>query len=113
MLLAEDEAIVAMGLVDIVEEEGADVIGPFARKEDCLASLDRQIPDIAILDLRLEDGDFLEVAEKLTAVGVPIIFHSGHMIDEEWGRRETTVLYCGKPCAEAEMKRALLEAAKS
>lgn len=100
-----------MGLVDIVEDSGGNVVGPFMTVNACMAEIDQRIPDIAILDLRLEDGESLGIAKTLVEKGVPIVFHSGHMVDHEWQDGEGTVLYCGKPCANSEMEEALLTAA--
>ena len=112
VLIAEDEAIVAMGLVDIVEDESGRVVGPFASVSDCLSSIANALPDLAILDLRLVDGETLSVASLLADHGVPIVFHSGHMSDGDWDSPHAAVLYCGKPCSDTEMKRALLSAAR-
>lgn len=113
VLIAEDEAMVAMGLADIVEDEGGEVVGPYAKCAECLDYIERELPDLAILDLRLSDGESLPVAEKLAESGIPIVFHSGHMLDEEWRSSRGMVLYCGKPCPQSEMQEALLKAAQS
>ena len=34
--------------------------------------------DVAVLDVRLADGDVFPLADALIARGVPIVFHSGH-----------------------------------
>ena len=113
VLIAEDEAIVAMGLMDVVEDAGGEAIGPFARVADCLAWLADDLPDIAILDLRLDDGDSLVIAEQLSAKGIPIVFHSGHMVESEWDGASGDVYYCSKPCAASEMRRTLLDSVAS
>ncbi len=111
VLIAEDEAIVAMGLVDVVEEAGGEVIGPFATVSACLECIKTQNPDLAILDLRLEDGESLCVASELVEKAVPVVFHSGHMANQEWQAHDGTVLYCAKPCPTSEMTETLLAAA--
>ena len=110
VLIAEDEAIVAMNLCDIVEDLGGEVVGPFARVAQCIAALDEGLPDLAILDLRLEDGSSIAVAEKLAGHNIPIVFHSGHMDDNEWQPQpeDTPVYYCSKPCPSSDLEAALL-----
>ena len=99
VLVAEDEALVAMTLLDLVEDAGAEPLGPFARVSDCRSALDNATPDVAILDVRLRDGESFSIAERLVERGVPVIFHSGHMAEKEWYGPVDQVRFCSKPCA--------------
>ncbi|MEP2236083.1 MAG: response regulator [Alteripontixanthobacter sp.] len=107
ILVAEDEALVAMTLIDLVEDCGAKPIGPFAKVSECRNALECEKPDIAILDVRLRDGESFEIAEKLVERGVPVVFHSGHMIETEWLGDGDIVRFCGKPCAPAKLTEVL------
>lgn len=73
VLIVEDEALIAMDLVDIVESEAGFVIGPFRTNRDALAALAREAVDVAILDLNLADGDATPTARFLFTAGVPIL----------------------------------------
>ena len=112
ILVAEDEHIIAFDLCDTVEEAGYTVEGPHTDNSSAMLACQKDRPDLAILDLRLVDGETLSVASLLADHGVPIVFHSGHMSDGDWDSPHAAVLYCGKPCSETEMKRALLSAAR-
>jgi len=77
ILIVEDEAVVAMELEDAVSDLGWSVIGPFARVQDAMASLDGQAIDGAILDVQLADGDLTPMARRLEEAGIPFVVHSG------------------------------------
>ena len=103
ILVAEDEPVVAFDLCDTVEEAGFEVVGPHAGVSAASLACDRATPDLAILDITLEDGEVYALAERLTAQNVPIIFHSGRHAEADVKARfprATTVI---KPCPPADM----------
>ena len=77
VLVAEDEALIGMEIEILLSDAGCSVLGPYASAADALASLQRQRPDAALLDLKLTDGLVTPVADALTASGVPFILLSG------------------------------------
>jgi DNA-binding response OmpR family regulator len=77
VLVAEDEAIIGLDLSDELEQLGFNVVGPFMRNSAALAWLSKITPDLAILDVRLEDGTCLDLARELRRRGVPFVFFSG------------------------------------
>ena len=82
VFLVEDELLIALDLQLSIEDEGATVVLSDGVATG-LASLDRHrargaMPHVALLDVRLGDGDVFPVADALAAAGVPIVFHSGH-----------------------------------
>ncbi|MEQ9631505.1 MAG: response regulator, partial [Roseovarius sp.] len=83
MLVCEDEFVVALDLKLLIEEFGFEVMGPFAKRSDALEILDKGLPDVALLDVRLKDGEVFPLADKLVDLGVPIVFHSGHIFEED------------------------------
>jgi DNA-binding response OmpR family regulator len=78
ILLAEDEAIIALELADSLKTEGFDVAGPFATCAEAEEWLKTGKPDAAILDNLLKDGPCEALAHDLSRRGVPIIMFSGH-----------------------------------
>src|SRR5215203_4769157 len=56
ILLAEDEAIIAIDLADSLTRAGFDVAGPFATCAQAEGWLKTGAPDAAILDNLLQDG---------------------------------------------------------
>jgi CheY-like chemotaxis protein len=76
ILIVEDEALIALMMVDSVEQEGATVIGPFNTLEDALACED--VPDVALLDVNLAGVSSYPLADKLRARNCPIVFATGY-----------------------------------
>ena len=76
-LIVEDQALIGMSLEASLEEAGFDVIGPFGRKAQALASLEDETPDLALLDVMLPDGSSVELARELKQRSVPFAIYSG------------------------------------
>lgn len=110
VLVAEDELIIGVDLCDTVAEAGYVVEGPHDRIEAAMLSIQKHRPDVAILDVRLDDGDVFPLAEALLREHVPVIFHSGEVSPEEMRRRFPDALACSKPCPPSEMIEMVREA---
>ncbi len=82
VLIAEDEALIAMLIEDEAASAGFDIVGPFATCADASRWLATDTPDVAILDHELADGPCTEVAIELRRRGVPLIVASA-FLDEE------------------------------
>lgn len=82
VLVAEDEALIAMDLEMSLVDLGCAVLGPAATVADALALLLRERPDAALLDLGLPDGFAAPVAEALARAGVPFALLTGRSADE-------------------------------
>ena len=78
VLIAEDEAIVALDLQMMFEDLGAHVLGPCATLRAALSQIAAETPDVAVLDVMLADGEVYELADRLQDAGVTLVFHSGH-----------------------------------
>jgi CheY-like chemotaxis protein len=94
MLIAEDEALVAIMMEDIALELGWSVIGPFANAADALAAAKADHVDAAILDINLGGESVYPVADTLALRGVPFVFTTGYgaeSIDPRFSR--TPVLH--------------------
>ena len=98
VLVAEDEFIIGMDLCSTVAEAGFVVEGPFDSTRSAREAIAEHKPDIAILDVRLEDGEAYTLAEALIAEDIPVIFHSGQVSPEEVAARFPAVRACSKPC---------------
>lgn len=78
ILLAEDEAVIALELAEGLERDGFVVAGPFTTCQGAEAWLRTNEPAGAILDNALKDGPCEALAGDLRARGVPFIVYSGH-----------------------------------
>ncbi|WP_431281466.1 response regulator [Humitalea sp. 24SJ18S-53] len=81
VLVVEDEALVAMLVEDALIDAGAEVIGPVRSVNEALASLVRDRPDAAVLDLNLDGVSSSPVADALAAAGVPFVVATGYGVD--------------------------------
>lgn len=99
ILIAEDEALIAMDLSMAAEDVGAEVVGPFQSAAEGLSAIAEARPDSAILDVNLLDGEVFELADALQERGVPIVFHSGHATVEQIRQRYPNAEFCAKPCS--------------
>ncbi len=78
ILVVEDQALVALDLQAMLEDDGAAVIGPFGGLAAALGAVSGQAIDAAILDVDLGEEDVLPLADRLVERGVPFVFHTGH-----------------------------------
>ncbi len=99
VFLVEDELLVAMDVQDILEDAGCLVEGPYTTVNAALRALEAARPDVAVLDVRLADGEVFPLANALQQAGIPIIFHSGHADEASLGSRYPGAAVCGKPCS--------------
>lgn len=103
ILVAEDETVVAFDLCDTVEEAGFEVEGPHAGVGSAMLALQRDRPDLAILDLDLKDGDMVQFASKLAAEHVPIIFHTNGKVGPDMAEQFPQATLLAKPCPPSQM----------
>jgi DNA-binding NtrC family response regulator len=78
VLVVEDEPIVALDLTSVLEDAGADVLGPALTLEAAERLSDNSRISVAVLDVRIGCKTVETVATKLHDRGVPIVFHTGH-----------------------------------
>ncbi|MFI6867538.1 response regulator [Nocardia sp. NPDC050406] len=68
VFLLDDHEIVRRGLQDLLEAEGdIDVVGEAGTAAEALRRIPAVRPDIAVLDVRLEDGDGVSVCRDLVS----------------------------------------------
>lgn len=81
VLIVEDDWFYAQNAVAAVEESGSVVIGPFPSVLDAEEILSSSGADAALLDIDVLDGTTFELARKLIAAQVPVVFHSDWSVD--------------------------------
>lgn len=79
VLLVEDNDSVRVGIESLLKTEGLEVSSVFSGKET-VAAIERNHPDVVILDLGLPDVDGVTVYEEIEArwPHLPVIFSTGH-----------------------------------
>ena len=86
VLIVEDEAMVALELQYVLEDEGAEVLGPARSLIKALEEVTHSTDiDVALLDVDLGGDSVYPVAELLRLRGVPFAFHTGHASRAEMG----------------------------
>jgi CheY-like chemotaxis protein len=98
VLLAEDEAIIAIDLEDSLKAAGFAVAGPFATNAEAKAWLETGRPNVAILDHALKDGLCDALVGDLARRGVPAIIFTGHDAKRE-SSELSTATWVNKPIA--------------
>ena len=84
ILVVEDEALVGLGMTAMLETAGFEVIGPIGNVELAMALLDRHDCALAILDIKLRDGETsARIAERLRENGIPFFVVSGYLSDSQ------------------------------
>ena len=100
ILVAEDEAIIRLDLVETLREEGYDVVAETGRGDDALRLVDEVKPDLAILDVRMPGLDGIEVAREIVSnrsAGVLILTAFGQRELVERAAEAGTLAYLVKP----------------
>lgn len=65
VVIAEDEAVLRMGIRAILEDAGYRVVGEAASGAECLDLVRSLDPDLVVLDVRMPPPDGVEVARRL------------------------------------------------
>ena len=74
VVIADDEAVIRMGLQAMIISLGHEVVGTAVNGSDTLAKTKSLKPDLLLLDIKMPDPDGLSVAETLAAeMPLPII----------------------------------------
>jgi two-component system, response regulator PdtaR len=98
ILVAEDEAIIALMLAMTLDLAGHKVVGPVASVEEGLELAEATRPELALVDIRLSDGsDGVCLARHLRdRWGVPSLFVSGQTTQAR-AARDAALGVLGKP----------------
>ena len=81
VLVVDDDFYLAEDNREALEEAGAIVLGPYGLEDEALASIEDDLPDLAVLDLNLGTGPSFKVARAMRARGVPMVLVTGYDAD--------------------------------
>jgi len=95
VLIAEDEYTIAMFLIDYLEDQGVEVVGPAGSLEGVNKLIDGHQVDAALLDINLAGELVFPVADRLREKGVPFVLTSGY--DDNVPARFADDPRCAKP----------------
>jgi AmiR/NasT family two-component response regulator len=106
VLIADDEAVIRLGLRTMLEEMGHQVVGMAADGPSAVKLAAKEQPDLAILDIKMPDMDGLEVAEAITAKRrIPVLMLTAYSDRElvERAAKLAVMAYLVKPVKEADL----------
>jgi DNA-binding response OmpR family regulator len=83
VLIVEDEPFVSMLYEEIITDAGLSVGGSFASCESAEEWLSLHDPDVAIIDIKLQDGNSAELAKKLRGRKIPFLVVSGYPAESD------------------------------
>lgn len=114
ILVAEDEAVAAMDIQNIVSGFGGDVVGIARRGQEAIELAERHHPDLVLMDVHLiGELDGVESARVIrNRLGVAVVFVTAHG-DPDTLRRMFEVVPLApviKPISETRLRDAILRA---
>ena len=68
ILVAEDEALIRMDLVEMLREAGYEVVAEATNGEEAIALATEHVPDLCILDVKMPVLDGISAAEKIISI---------------------------------------------
>jgi len=98
ILVAEDEALIRMDLVEMLQEAGYEVVAQATNGEEAIALALEHQPDLAILDVKMPILDGISAAEKIIATAPVLMltaFSQRDLIDR--ARDAGVMAYVVKP----------------
>ncbi len=107
ILVVEDEMLIACEMEAALEDLGCEVVGPFARIGDALEVLEDTKVDAAVLDVNVRGEMIFPVAERLKALGVPMVFCTGYADLRDIPEPLLDQVRLSKPCAASSVEAAL------
>jgi DNA-binding NtrC family response regulator len=78
ILIAEDDAILALDVREIFRQAGAEVIGPVATLRQALVMISDVPVSAALLDVNLRDAEVFPAALALKERGIGMVFYTGY-----------------------------------
>jgi response regulator NasT len=98
ILVAEDEALIRMDLVEMLQEAGYEVIAQATNGEEAIALATEHKPDLAILNVKMPVLDGISAAEKIISIAPVLMltaFSQKELIDR--ARDAGVMAYVVKP----------------
>jgi len=98
ILVAEDEALIRMDLVEMLQEAGYEVVAQATNGEEAIALATEHQPDLAILDVKMPILDGISAAEKIIAIAPVLMltaFSQKELVDR--ARDAGVMAYVVKP----------------
>jgi response regulator NasT len=105
VVVAEDEALIRLDLVEMLQEEGYEVVGQAGDGERAVELAEELTPDLVVLDVRMPKLDGLAAAERIAAHKIPVVILTAFSQRElvERARDAGAMAYLVKPFTKADV----------
>lgn len=110
VLVLEDQMLAAMDLQDGLQRAGAIAADIAGTVEKALESIEERAPDVAVLDVDLDDATSFPVADALEALDIPFVFLASEAERRHIPKRFEDVLVVSKPYTAMRVAELLREA---
>ncbi|MER9205220.1 response regulator [Mesorhizobium sp. M0771] len=84
VVVLEDEALIALDVEQSLCDAGFNVLAVLSSCSEALEWLQSNSPDVAVLDIELNDGKCETVARVLHERNIPFVVHSGSEFDPSY-----------------------------
>lgn len=106
VLVAEDEALIRMDLVEMLAEEGYEVVGQAPDGEAAVALAERERPDLVVLDVKMPRLDGITAAQRIAEKRIaPVVILTAFSQRElvERARDAGAMAYVVKPFTKSDL----------
>ncbi|MEN9954543.1 MAG: hypothetical protein RLZZ41_207 [Actinomycetota bacterium] len=74
ILVAEDESLIRMDIVETLKDQGFDVVGEAGDGLKAIELAKELKPDLLVMDIKMPDLDGLSAAEQIAKLRIPVVF---------------------------------------
>ena len=73
VVVAEDESLIRMDVVETLRELGFEVVADVADGEQAIAAATQHKPDLVVMDIKMPVMDGITAAEQISALKIPVV----------------------------------------
>ena len=73
VVVAEDESLIRMDIVETLRDQGFDVVGEAGDGNKAVELAHELKPDLIVMDIKMPDLDGLSAAEKISELKIPVV----------------------------------------
>lgn len=74
IVVAEDESLIRMDIVETLRSQGFDVVGEAGDGLRAIELAKQLLPDLMVMDIKMPDMDGLSAAEQIAKLRIPVVF---------------------------------------
>lgn len=76
VLLLQNDALPNLPLIEAITEAGFSLVGPFGTITDAMGHIEKDRPDVVVLDITVSDGISFEFTDELCSRNIPFLFYT-------------------------------------